>query len=129
MEGTPNGRKVSIMLEELKVPYEVHPIDINKDEQFGADFLALNPNNKIPVILDTATTDGSPFVLCESGAILIYLARKFFSGLLPVDERAHLTVLRCLRFQIGGIGPMFAPLHPFRSYAAPQESPHRPSHT
>src|SRR5258708_19196559 len=121
MEGTPNGRKVSIMLEELKVPYEVHPIDINKDEQFGADFLALNPNNKIPVILDTATTDGSPFVLCESGAILIYLARKFCSGLLPVDERAQLTVLQWLMFQMGGIRPMFCQLHRFRCYASGEE--------
>jgi GSH-dependent disulfide-bond oxidoreductase len=116
--GTPNGRKISIMLEELGVPYEVHPINITKDEQFAAQFLTLNPNNKIPVILDSAGPDGSPFVLCESGAILIYLARKFDSKLLPADKRRQLVMLQWLMFQMGSIGPMFGQLHYFRRYAS-----------
>ena len=109
--GTPNGRKVSIMLEELKAPYEVYPINIMKDEQFKPSFLALDPNNKIPVIVDTATSDGSPFVLFESGAILIYLAGKYQSDLLPLQVQTQLTVVQWLMFQMGAIGPMFGQLH------------------
>jgi GSH-dependent disulfide-bond oxidoreductase len=116
--GTPNGRKISIMLEELDLRYEVHPVNIMKDEQFTPEFLSLNRNNKIPVIVDPAGPDGSPFALSESGAILIYLARKFRSGLLPANEQAQLTTLQWLMFQMGGIGPMFGQLHHFRRYAS-----------
>ena len=105
------------MLEELGVPYEVYPIDIMKNEQFAASFLALNPNNKIPVIVDPAGPGDSPFVLYESGAILVYLARKFDSSLLPADQRMRLIVLQWLMFQMGGIGPIFGQLHHFRRYA------------
>ncbi|MBJ7437800.1 MAG: glutathione S-transferase N-terminal domain-containing protein [Sphingopyxis sp.] len=114
---TPNGRKVSIMLEELGASYQVHPIDITKDEQFAPAFLAINPNNKIPAIVDAQGPAGKPIVVFESGAILLYLARRFASPLLPEDERRQAEVLQWLMFQMGGIGPMFGQLHHFRRYA------------
>ena len=84
--GTPNGKKVSIMLEEIAMPYEVYPVNIGKDEQFKPEYLAINPNNKIPSIIDTDGPYGKPFTLFESGAILMYLAEK--SGRLwPADMR------------------------------------------
>ncbi len=120
---TPNGRKVSILLEELGVPYTVHPVNILQDEQFAPAFLALNPNNKIPVIVDPAGPDGEPLTLSESGAILIYLARKFSSPLWPSDETEQAVVLQWLMFQMGGLGPMFGQLHHFRRYAAGEAYP------
>jgi GST-like protein len=109
---TPNGRKVSIMLEELGEPYNVHPLNIGKGEQFTPEFVAINPNSKIPAIVDAEGPDGKPIAIMESGAILIYLAEK--SGkLLPSSGRARSTVLQWLMFQMGGVGPMFGQVHHF----------------
>src|SRR3546814_3990641 len=93
---TPNGRKISILLEELGVPYEVHTIDITKDEQFSQDFLAINPNNKIPAIIDPDGPGDATFTLFESGAILIYLAKKHQSPLWPDDPLLQARVLQWL---------------------------------
>ena len=104
--GTPNGKKVSIMLEEIDTPYEVHPINIGQGDQFKPEYLAINPNNKIPSIIDSDGPGGKPFPLFESGAILMYLAEK--SGKLsPTDMRQRYTVIQWLMFQMGGVGPMF----------------------
>jgi GST-like protein len=104
--GTPNGKKVSIMLEEIGVPYEVHAINIGQGDQFKPEYLAINPNNKIPSIIDTDGPGGKPFTLFESGAILMYLAEK--SGkLCPADLRQRYIVIQWLMFQMGGVGPMF----------------------
>jgi GST-like protein len=104
--GTPNGKKVSIMLEEIGMAYEVHPVNIAEGEQFKPEYLAINPNNKIPSIIDTDGPGGKPFTLFESGAILMYLAEK--SGrLLPADMQPRYTVIQWLMFQMGGVGPMF----------------------
>lgn len=113
---TPNGRKISIALEELGLPYEVRPVNIGRDEQFAPEFLALNPNHKIPVIEDSEGPDGQPIVLFESGAILIYLAEKT-GRLLPVEPRARYLALQWLMFQMGGVGPMFGQRHHFRNNA------------
>jgi len=109
---TPNGRKVSIMLEECALPYRVHPINIGKGEQFTPEFLALNPNNRIPAIVDSEGPDGKPLPLFESGAILIYLAEKT-GKLMPRDPRTRLICLQWLMFQMGGVGPMFGQAHHF----------------
>src|SRR3546814_894768 len=111
---TPNGRKISILLEELGFPYEVHTIDITKDDQFSQDFLAINPNNKIPAIIDPDGPGDATFTLFESGAILIYLAKKHQSPLWPDDPLLQARVLQWLMFQMGGVGPMFGQLHHFR---------------
>jgi len=111
--GTPNGRKVSIMLEELGLAYTVHEINIGKDAQFGADFLAIAPNNKIPAIVDQDGPDGKPLSLFESGAILVYLAEKTASALLPTDVRARAACMQWLMFQMGGVGPMLGQAHHF----------------
>ncbi|MBI4529287.1 MAG: glutathione S-transferase N-terminal domain-containing protein [Deltaproteobacteria bacterium] len=112
---TPNGRKISIMLEELGLPYEVHPVDLSKGEQFKPEFLAINPNNKIPAIVDRDGPDGKPYSLFESGAILMYLAEKT-GKLLPVQTRRRYEVIQWLMFQMGGVGPMFGQAnHFFRS--------------
>jgi GST-like protein len=104
--GTPNGKKVSIMLEELEIPYVVHPVNLSQGEQFKPEYLAINPNNKIPAIIDEDGPDGKPFTLFESGAILMYLAEK--SGQLwPADMRRRYSVIQWLMFQMGGVGPMF----------------------
>jgi GST-like protein len=104
--GTPNGKKVSIMLEEIGMPYEVHPINLGQGDQLKPDYLAINPNNKIPSIVDTDGPDGKPLTLFESGAILMYLAEK--SGKLwPADMRQRYLVIQWLMFQMGGVGPMF----------------------
>jgi GST-like protein len=105
---TPNGRKVSIMLEECGLPYEVHPIDISKNEQFAPDFLKISPNNKIPAIVDR--DDGQS--VFESGAILIYLAEKV-GRFLPADRKGRLATLEWLMFQMGGVGPMLGRAHYF----------------
>lgn len=101
---TPNGVKVSIALEELGVPYEAHTVKLN--ETTTPEFLSLNPNNKIPAIIDPDGPDGKPFALWESGAILIYLAEKY-GGLLPKDPAAKYETIQWLMFQMGGVGPMF----------------------
>jgi GSH-dependent disulfide-bond oxidoreductase len=109
--GTPNGRKVSIMLEELGLPYKTHPINIGKDDQFKPEFVAINPNSKIPAIVDPEGPGGK-LPLFESGAILIYLAEKT-GKYLPADPRKRIIVLQWLMFQMGGVGPMFGQTHHF----------------
>ncbi|MGH7828098.1 MAG: glutathione S-transferase family protein [Candidatus Binatia bacterium] len=104
--GTPNGKKVSIMLEEVGLPYEVHPINLTKNEQMTPEYLAINPNNKIPAIIDPAGPGGQPLKLFESGAILMYLAEKT-GKLWPQDARKRYEVIQWLMFQMGGVGPMF----------------------
>lgn len=113
---TPNGHKVSILLEELGVPYVVHPIHIGKGDQFSPDFLAISPNNKIPAILDPEGPDGEPISVFESGAILKYLAEKF-GRFYPADRRARVTVGEWLFWQMGGFGPMLGQNHHFAIYA------------
>ena len=107
---TPNGRKVSIMLEECGLPYHVHRIDISKGEQFAPEYLKINPNGKIPSIVDPQGPDGKPIAMMESGAILIYLAEKtgrFF------PQQNKYQILQWLMFQMGGVGPMFGQAHHF----------------
>ena len=120
--GTPNGRKASIMLEEVGLPYTVHKVDITKDEQFDPAFLAINPNNKIPAIVDQDGPGGQPFALFESGAILIYLAEKT-GKLLPADPRGRATAIQWLMFQMGGFGPMLGQAHHFNRFA-PEQVPY-----
>ncbi|MBA3902122.1 MAG: glutathione S-transferase [Rhodocyclaceae bacterium] len=120
--GTPNGRKVSIMLEECGLPYEVHPIDITKGEQFAPGFLAINPSGKIPAIVDPRGPDGRAISLMESGAILVYLAGKT-GKFLPAGERGKYEALQWLMFQMGGVGPMFGQAHHFLRYA-PEKVPY-----
>ena len=115
---TPNGRKVSIALEEFGLPYTVHAIDINKNEQFAPDFLKIAPNNRIPAIVDSEGPGGKPISVFESGAILIYLAEKAKSKLLPKDPRRRIETLEWLMWQMGGVGPMFGQVHHFVKYNA-----------
>ena len=110
--GTPNGRKASIMLEEIGLPYTVHPINIGKGEQNTAEYIAINPNSKIPAIIDGEGPGGKPVKVFESGAILIYLAEKT-GKLLSSDPRARLQALEWLMFQMGGVGPMLGQVHHF----------------
>lgn len=113
---TPNGHKASIMLEECALPYRVKPVNILRGEQFRQSFLRINPNHKIPAIVDREGPDGRPFALFESGAILQYLAEK--SGmLLPEAARERYTVLQWLAFQIANVGPMFGQCGHFLGYA------------
>jgi GST-like protein len=110
---TPNGRKVSIMLEECGLPYNVHKINIGTNsEQFAPDYLKINPNGKIPSIVDPDGPDGKPYSMMESGAILIYLAGKT-GKFLPKAVRAKYDALQWLMFQMGGVGPMFGQAHHF----------------
>jgi GST-like protein len=111
--GTPNGRKVSIMLEECGLPYNVHKINIGTNsEQFAPQFLAISPNGKIPAIVDPNGPDGKPMAMMESGAILIYLAGKT-NRFLPRSVRGKYEALQWLMFQMGGVGPMFGQAHHF----------------
>ena len=119
---TPNGRKVSIMLEETGLPYRVHPIDIGKGEQFTPAFLAINPNNRIPAIIDQDGPDGTPFPLFESGAILLYLSWKT-GQFLPSGVREQFQAIQWLMFQMGGVGPMFGQVHHFLR-SAPEPVPY-----
>lgn len=105
---TPNGRKASIMLEEVGLPYIVRPINITKDEQFAPDYLRISPNNKIPAIVDDEA-DGGPLAIFESGAILTYLAEKT-GKLLPSSGAARMKVLEWVYWQVGGLGPMLGQL-------------------
>ena len=109
---TPNGRKVSIMLEECGLPYRVHPINIGKGEQHTPQFLAINPNNRIPAIVDPEGPDGKPMTLFESGAIVVYLSGKT-GRFLPQTVRGKYLALQWLMFQMGGVGPMFGQAHHF----------------
>jgi len=119
---TPNGLKISIMLEELGVPYEVKFVDIAKGEQFAPEFLAISPNNKIPAIVDPDGPDGQPLTLFESGAILQYLGRKF-GAFYPSSERAKAEVDEWLFWGASGFGPMAGQCYHFRSYA-PEKIPY-----
>lgn len=114
--GTPNGYKISIALEELNLPYAVHHIDIARGDQFDPEYLKLNPNNKIPTIVDPDGPDGAPYTVMESGAILLYLAEKK-GRLMPTDVRGRYDVIQWLMFQMGSIGPMLGQNHHFRVYA------------
>lgn len=119
---TPNGWKITIMLEELGLPYTVVPVDIGKGDQFAPEFLAISPNNKMPAIVDPDGPDGKPVSVFESGAIMIYLAEKT-GELMPPDPRGRLRVLEWLMFQMGTVGPMLGQVHHFRRYA-PQKIPY-----
>jgi len=122
---TPNGVKVSIMLEEIGLPYEAHLIDIGKNETWTPEFLALNPNGKIPAILDPNGPGGKPLALFESGAILVYLAEK--SGkFLPADPVARIETLQWLFFQMAAVGPMFGQLGFFHKFAGREIEDKRP---
>jgi GSH-dependent disulfide-bond oxidoreductase len=103
---TPNGKKVSIMLEEVELPYEVRPVNLGQGEQMKPEYLAVNPNNKIPSSVDSDGPGGAPFKLFESGAILMYLAEKT-GKFWPQDTRKRYEVIQWLMFQMGGVGPMF----------------------
>jgi len=111
--GTPNGQKVSVMLEELGLDYTAHPINIMQNDQFTPEFLAINPNNKIPAIVDS---DG-PITVFESAAILMYLAEKVGSNLLPSSGPERYATLQWLMLQMGGVGPMFGQVHHFYKFA------------
>jgi len=113
---TPNGHKVHIMLEECRLPYAVHAVDIGAGEQFKPGFLAISPNNRIPAIVDPDGPDGKPMSLFESGAILLYLAGKT-GRFLPRSTRGKYKVLEWLMWQMGGFGPMLGQTHHFRIYA------------
>jgi GST-like protein len=122
---TPNGVKVSIMLEETGLPYEPHLVNFETSDQMSPAFLSVNPNNKIPAIIDPNGPDGKPLALFESGAILIYLAEK--SGqLLPADAAGRYETLQWLMFQMGGIGPMFGQLGFFHKFAGKEYEDKRP---
>jgi len=119
---TPNGHKVSILLEELGLPYTLHPINIGKGEQFAPAFLKLSPNNRIPAILDPDGPGGRPVSVFESGAILQYLGRKT-GKLYPTEERARIAVEEWLFWQVGGLGPMAGQANHFNLYA-PEDVPY-----
>ena len=110
--GTPNGRKVSIMLEECGLPYNVHRIDIGKGDQFAPEYLEINPHGKIPSIVDPDGPDGKPIAMMESGAILVYLAGKT-GRFLPASARGKYVALQWLMFQMGHVGPMYGQVHHF----------------
>lgn len=122
---TPNGVKVSIMLEELGLPYEPHLVSFERNDQMSPEFLSLNPNNKIPAILDPNGPDGQPLALFESGAILVYLADKTDSLLAPGASGRYET-LQWLMFQMGGIGPMFGQIGFFNKFAGKDYEDKRP---
>ncbi len=122
---TPNGVKVSIMLEETGLPYEPHRVSFERGEQRSPEFLALNPNGKIPAIVDPQGPGGKPLGLFESGAILVYLAGKT-GRFLPSDEAARFHTLQWLMFQMGGIGPMFGQVGFFHRFAGKDFEDKRP---
>ena len=122
---TPNGVKASIMLEECGLPYEVHRVAFDSNDQLSPAFLSLNPNNKIPAIIDPNGPGGQPLALFESGAILIYLAEKT-GRFLPVDPARRYETLQWLMFQMGGVGPMFGQLGFFHKFAGKDYEDKRP---
>jgi GST-like protein len=119
---TPNGHKVSIMLEEIGLAYTVHPIDIRNGEQFAPEFLNISPNNKVPAIVDTDGPHDQPYAIFESGSILMYLAEKT-GKLWSLDMKERYDVLQWLMFQMGNVGPMFGQNGYFQGYAA-ESVPH-----
>ncbi len=122
---TPNGVKVSIMLEETGLPYEPHLVSFDTDDQLSPEFLSLNPNNKIPAILDPNGPGGKPLPLFESGAILIYLAEKT-GRLMPPGPAARYQTIQWLMFQMGGVGPMFGQVGFFNKFAGKDYEDKRP---
>lgn len=122
---TPNGVKASIMLEEIGLPYEPHLIDIGANESWTPDYLSLNPNGKIPAILDPDGPGGQPLALFESGAILLYLAEKT-GKLLPTDPALRYQTIQWVFFQVGGVGPMFGQLGFFHKFAGKDYEDKRP---
>jgi GST-like protein len=122
---TPNGVKVAIMLEEIGLPYEPHRVDFATNDQLSPEFLSLNPNNKIPAIIDPDGPGGAPLPLFESGAILLYLAEKT-GRLLPSDPARRYETIAWLMFQMGGIGPMFGQLGFFHKFAGKDIEDKRP---
>lgn len=122
---TPNGVKVSIMLEETGLPYEAHLVSFDSNDQNSPAFLSLNPNNKIPAIIDPNGPDGKPLPLFESGAILVYLAEKT-SKFMPKDAAGRYETLQWLMFQMGGIGPMFGQVGFFHKFAGKDYEDKRP---
>lgn len=122
---TPNGVKVSILLEELGLPYEPHLVNFGTNDQFTPEFLSLNPNNKIPAILDPHGPDGTPLALFETGAILVYLAEKT-GQFIPADPAARYQTLQWLMWQMGGVGPMFGQLGFFHKFAGKDYEDKRP---
>ena len=122
---TPNGVKVSIMLEETALPYEVHLVDFGKNDQMTPEFISLSPNNKIPAILDPNGPGGKPLALFESGAILIYLAEKT-GQFLPTDAAERYETLQWVMWQMGGLGPMFGQLGFFHKFAGKDYEDKRP---
>lgn len=119
---TPNGWKITIMLEELGAPYTVHSVNISRGDQFEPDFLKIAPNNRMPAIVDPDGPDGAPISVFESGAILQYLGRKF-QAFYPTEERARVEVDQWLFWQMGGLGPMAGQANHFRNYA-PEKIPY-----
>ena len=119
---TPNGHKIPIMLEETGLPYEVHPVNMLRGEQFEPDFLKISPNNKIPAIVDRDGPGGEPMAVFESGAILQYLAEKT-GQFMPAEARGKYQVLQWLNFQVASVGPMFGQCGHFLGYA-PEKIPY-----
>jgi GST-like protein len=117
---TPNGRKISVALEEMGLPYTVRVVDITRDEQYSPDFLAISPNNKIPAIIDPDGPDGAPISVFESGAILLYLGQKT-GKFWPESMRAKVPVLEWLMWQMGGFGPMPGQVHHFLQVKDPAD--------
>lgn len=122
---TPNGVKVSIMLEETGLPYEPHSVSFDRQDQTSPEFLSLNPNNKIPAIIDPQGPNGKPLALFESGAILLYLAEKTMQ-FVPEDAAARYHTIQWLMFQMGGIGPMFGQVGFFNKFAGKDYEDKRP---
>ena len=122
---TPNGVKVSIMLEETGLPYEAHKVDFARDDQKSPAFVSLNPNGKIPAILDPDGPGGQPFALFESGAILLYLADKT-GRFVPIDPAGRWQAIQWVMFQMGGVGPMFGQLGFFHKFAGKDYEDKRP---
>jgi len=117
---TPNGRKISVALEEMGLPYKVHIVDITKDQQFDPQFLRISPNNKIPAIVDREGPGGAPLSVFESGAILLYLGETT-GQFLPRDLRDRVPVLEWLMWQMGGFGPMPGQVHHFLTVNGPDQ--------
>jgi GSH-dependent disulfide-bond oxidoreductase len=117
---TPNGRKISVALDEMGLPYSVHTVNIGKGEQFKPEFLKISPNNRIPAVIDPEGPGGQPISVFESGAILVYLAEKT-GKFLPTDTRKKVAVLEWLMWQMGGFGPMPGQVHHFLQVTDPAD--------
>jgi GSH-dependent disulfide-bond oxidoreductase len=119
---TPNGYKVTVMLEELGLKYNIVPVNIGRGDQFRPEFLKISPNNRMPAIIDSEGPGGKPFAIFESGAILMYLAEKY-GKLMPSETRGKYEVIEWLMFQMASVGPMLGQAHHFRLYA-PEKLPY-----